>query len=270
MRSLDQRIILDSIEFAGRWGFLTQEIFFDFMCPMSKAQQYRYWSALVKQGYFKKSKSTSKNLILSPKVRAQMDKDARPARHYFYIEHDAAVARFFLSLEKRNLIREYWLEYDLASDPLNAYSILGCQSLKRIPDIIFDLKSGDRSIRCALEIERTTKSQARYRKVSLSYLDMRNIDLVLFGCARISTERAVRKAFGYNVHIVKGKFPGTFQYDKFDANSLKTEITFHQSMMSVERFLEIITKSSVPKLQQAKNKSEMSDSFQIDRIQEVA
>lgn len=252
MRTPNKKIVTDSLEFAARWGFLTQSIFFEFICQMSQAQQYRYWNHLVESGLFMKSRHSASYLILSKKGRIDFSDSARPARSHFYIEHDAIVARFFLALEKRGLIANSWLEDELMRNPIEAYDVLGMSQIHRMPDLVFDLKTSNNvTVRCALEIERVTKSQSRYSKMALAYLNTTKIDVVLFGCIQPTTERTIRRAFSTPAHLELKRVPGTFLFDEFDPVSLSTALRFNDNSMSIERFVEVVTKQVVPKMRNA-------------------
>lgn len=255
MKRPDDKIISAAVNFAARWGFLTRDLFFEFMCPMKRVQSYNYWSHLVESGLFVKSKANDRTLILSQKSRRALGDSARPARSHFYIEHDKIVARIFLALEIRDLILDSWLEDELMRNRIQTYSLLGVQSINRIPDLVFDLKNQNgKPVRCALEIERTTKSQARYAKMSLAYLNSSRIDVVLVGCSQHSTETSVRRAFSTSAHLAANRTPGIFQHKEFDSNSLNMQIRFQNNEMSFERFLEIATKAPAPKAEQRVNK----------------
>lgn len=64
---MNQTIISDAQEFAARWGFITRDLFFEFFCKMSQAQQYRYWHQLVARGLFAASKANPHVLLLTKK-----------------------------------------------------------------------------------------------------------------------------------------------------------------------------------------------------------
>lgn len=259
MKKPNNKILAEALEFAARWGFLSQQIFFEFICQMSQAQQYRYWVFLVDQGYFVKSKYSDQVLILSKKGRVEFGDLARPARSRFYIEHDSIVARIFLALEARGLIVDSWLEDELMRNPTTAYAILGMPQIHRVPDLVFDLRtSDDQFVRCALEIERITKSQSRYAKMALAYLNASKIDVVLVGCAQPATEKMVRRAFSTSAHIESKRIPGTFLYEDFESASLASAIRFQGNEMSVERFLEVVTKQPVPKMRNTRESHENS------------
>ncbi|OYZ20993.1 MAG: hypothetical protein B7Y39_09925 [Bdellovibrio sp. 28-41-41] len=241
MRTPSKKVILDSLEFAARWGFLTQELFFEFFCGMSRAQKYRYWTRLVEDGHFVQSKHNAYTLILSHKSRKAFGEKARPSRSHFYIEHDAIVARIYLSLAKTNLLVDSWLEDELMRSPIEAYSILGSQQIQRIPDLVFDLKVSDaKTVRCSLEIEKVTKSKSRYAKIALAYLDMAKISISLFGCSGRSTERAIRYAFSSREFVERKRIPGTFCYEGFNSE-LISPIRFANNEMTFQNFLSVVT-----------------------------
>ncbi len=271
MRTTNNKIIGDALEFAARWGFLNQQIFFEFICQMSQAQQYRYWNYLVTSGLFLKSRYSQHNLILSRKGRVDFGDSARPARSHFYVDHDMIVARFFLALEKRGLIVSSWLEDELMRNPIEAYDVLGMNEIHRLPDLVFDLKTINNTfVRCALEIEKVTKSQSRYSKMALSYLNAGRIDVVLFGCVQPTTERVVRRAFNTSAHIESNRVPGTFLFDEFDPVSLSTALRFQDNDMSIARFIEVATKQSVPPMRNAGEKREYAFSRKFTKKTEAA
>tara|TARA_B110001454_G_C12723306_1_gene436418 strand:- start:28895 stop:29710 length:816 start_codon:yes stop_codon:yes gene_type:complete len=271
MRTPSNKIILDSLEFAARWGFLTRELFFDFICPMSQAQQYRYWNYLMTSGLFVKSRHSTNNLILAKKGRADFGSSARPARSHFYVDHDALVARFFFAFENRGLIASSWLEDEFMRNPVEAYDVLGMPQIQRIPDLVFDLKTANGStVRCALEIEKVTKSQSRYAKMALAYLNASKIDVILFGCIQPTTERIVQRAFNTAALLESKRIPGTFLLDEFDPGSLETSLKFQSNTMSIKRFVEVVTKQSVPQMRKSREKRDSEFSSEINKKPEAA
>ncbi|MBL7545136.1 MAG: hypothetical protein JNL11_15065 [Bdellovibrionaceae bacterium] len=244
MKNWNESIIHASQDFAARWGFLTKDLFFEFFCQMSQAQQYRYWNYLVEKNLFLVSKANTQVLILSKKSRTQLGENARPARSPFYITHDSLVARFILPLIQRNLIERYWLEDELIRNPIDTYTVLGASRIHRIPDLVFDLRSVDgSSIRCALEIETVTKAQSRYAKIALAYADYSKVSLILFGCGYEATQRAVLNAFyknGQSAQVI-----GVYKYQEFDATHLNSKIRFAGNELSMRELLEALTKKPI-------------------------
>lgn len=271
MRMWNDEIICAAQEFAARWGFLTQDLFFQFFCPMSQAQQYRYWSHLIEEGYFYKSNASPRVLLLTHKSRVKFGGFARSARLPIYVEHDAVVARVFLALDRRGLLASSWLEDELMRNPMEAYVVLGAEQVHRVPDLVFDLKTFDGShLRCALEIEKTTKSQSRYAKIALAYLGYAKISVILFGCSHSTTERAVSMAFKGNESAESKRVPGIFQYNAFKPSSLEGTIRFQDKEFKIEKFLEILIKAPVPKLSSLRESNENAFSLKDAKKEEAA
>jgi len=262
MRKMNDKITKEALEFAARWGFLTKDLFYDFICRMSSTQNYRYWRSLTEGGLFVHSKASENVLLLSHKSRRQMfGESARPSRLPAYIDHDSIVARFLMTLQQTGLVNRYWLENDLMSNPLDTYDILGSARIHRIPDVVFDLKTSTGVIRCAYEVEKTTKTKSRYSKIGLAYLDYSKINLILFACGSLATEIAVRRGFHGKAFANMNRIPGIFQYPDFTATGLKTPIRFDTREYSIQEFLEIVTKQIVVVGSSKRNLNEKSISF---------
>lgn len=245
MRTPNKKVFTNALEFAARWGFLTQELFFEFFCPMSQAQQYRYWTRLIDEGYFTQSKYQKNVLILSRRSRKSLGEQARPSRSHFYIEHDSVVARFYLSLAQKGLLGDSWLEDELVRNQIETYTVLGCQRIQRVPDLVFDLKrSNQTTLRCALEIEKVTKSRSRYAKMALAYLDMSKIEVSLFGCVSEATDKAIRYAFNGNEFAERKRIPGTFLYEDYDSKGFSSRVRFANNEMDFHHFLSVATGNS--------------------------
>ncbi len=246
MKSLNFEIIRDAQKFTARWGFLTKEIFFDFFCNFGKTQSYFYWKYLTASGLFIPSAATDSVLLLSLKSRkSDFGKSARPSRLPTYIGHDAIAARFILTLQRHGLIATYWLEDELIRNTTTAYQILGAERLHRMPDVVFDLKTATGTLRCALEVEKTAKTQARYSKMALAYLGYKNVGITLFACGNAWTENAARRAFQGRIFLEQKKIPGLFQYADFDGHSIQAPIRFGSNQMTMKEFLEVATKRTV-------------------------
>lgn len=262
MKIMNQRIIQSAQTFTARWGFLRRDLFFEFFCVMSQAQQYRYWSFLVNDGLFFPSKANPRVLLLTKKGRAPFGEMARSARLSVYVEHDALVARVFLALQSRRVVANSWLEDELIRNPMEAYAILGTNSVHRFPDLVFDLKAdGGGFVRCALEIERTVKSQSRYAKMALAYLGYSKVGVILFGCGGVSTGAAVQRAFSGRLFAEKKRVPGIFDFCEFDPDGLQTPIRFNDREFSFHRFLEVVTKISLQKQDSVRERNENRFSF---------
>lgn len=271
MRSMNRHVIQNAQEFAARWGFLTRDLFYDFLCGMSPTQNYRYWNYLVDEGLFVQSLASEDVLLLSGKSRrSNFGKSARPSRLPVYVEHDAVVARFLLTLDRLGLIARFWLEDELTRRPVEAYQILGAERMHRIPDLIFDLKAANGFVRCAFEVEKTTKSQSRYDKIALAYLAYSKVNVILFGCGGRATEAAVRRSFEGRLYVERKRVPGIFQYPDFANDGLRAAIRFGSMEYTVEKVLEIATKQSLPAQASKRILNEKSISFRIPTDGEAA
>lgn len=271
MRHWRNDIVSEAREFAARWGFLTQDLFFEFMCPMSRAHKFRYWNSLVECGHFRRSNASDKVLILSHRGRNVSGDTVRPARQSIYIEHDAIAARAILALKNRNLISRYWLEDELMRNPVETYSILGGEQVPRIPDVVFDLRSNaGGSVRCSLEIERTTKSRSRYAKIALAYLGYSKVSVMLFACDSESAEAVVRQSFSGKAFVDKKRVPGLFNLNEFDPATLNTNIRFNYQEMTFKNLLSILTKLEVKPLNFSRDNKETAVSLKNAKKQEAA
>lgn len=270
MRQMNEQITKEASAFAARWGFLTKELFYEFICRMSAMQNYRYWRSLTEAGLFVQSKASENVLLLSHKSRRQIfGESARPSRLPVYIDHDSIAARLLMTLQQTGLIARYWLENDLMSNPLGAYDILGSARAHRIPDVVFDLKTSTGLVRCAYEVEKTTKTQSRYSKIGLAYLDYSKINLILFACGSQATEVAVSRGFQGKAFTDANRIPGIFQYPEFNDLGLKTKIRFGAREYSIQKFLEVVTKQIVVASSSKRNLNDKPISFRNSKESEA-
>ena len=269
MRQMNEQIAKQAQGFAARWGFLTRDLFFDFFCKRSRAQQFRYWNDLVDKGLFVQSKVNPEVYFLSYRSRADYREMARPSRFHIYVDHDAIVARVFLTLEDCGIISRYWLEDELMRNPIDAYSVLGASKVYRVPDMVFDLKTTSGTIRCALEIEKTVKSQSRYEKMALAYLDYRGLNLLLFGCANPATEAAVKRAFSGKALVEKNVVPGLFLYPDFGKMKFASQVRFDGKELVFQSMLEALTKRPLEILDSKRDVNETAVSFRNSKLGEA-
>lgn len=256
MKPLNLEIVRVAQKFTARWGFLTKEIFFDFFCNFGKTQRYFYWKYLTASHLFIPSAATDSVLLLSLKSRrSDFGKSARPSRLPTYIGHDAIAARFILTLERLDMIATYWLEDELIRNTTAAYQVMGAERLHRIPDVVFDLKTTCGTLRCALEVEKTAKTQARYSKMALAYLGYKKVGITIFACGNAWTENAVRGAFQGRTFLEQKKIPGVFQYADFDSQSIQAPIRFGSNQMTVREFLEVATQRPVESVKSLANQN---------------
>jgi hypothetical protein len=237
---MNKHIVLNAQRFAARWGFLTRDLFYDFLCPMSPIQRYRYWRHLKAKGYFVESDATNKVLLLSRKSR-EVFKNARPSKLPHYIEHDSATARLFLLFENSGLIARYWLHDELKDNPIEGYTILGARSLDCVPDLVVDLKSKEGNLRMAIESEVGRGSHHKQRKLAGSYKGHSKVQVVIFISQFEMVEAAIKKIF------TKEKYPGPgqalifTQLQDLEVRSLEASIRVGPNQYSLRKLLEIIS-----------------------------
>lgn len=205
-RIYEEQLMHSCIQFAGRWGFLTRNLFSKYFCNKQRSQQLDYWSRLIKTGYFSRSEYDGNVLILSPKGKSRCAVQARPARFFQYIKHDEMVAEVTLAFSRKGLVERFWLEDELFRNHLMAFQVLGANKITRVPDMIFELRPEYQKLRFAVEIEKTRKAKSRYDKIAMAYCDLHNIDLVIFGCIDLATEDCIENSFkGIESHPARTK-----------------------------------------------------------------
>ena len=140
MSTKDPRITKAAIEFASKFGFLTQEIFFEFLCPRSRARKYDNWNSLLENGYFVASQRNPKVLYFTKKGFASAGALSVKRRYYYYVEHDSVAAKVLLQLESTGQVIRSWTEAELRASPWEAISVLGASDTVKLPDLVVDLK----------------------------------------------------------------------------------------------------------------------------------
>lgn len=269
MRTLDDSIIKQAQEFTARWGFLTRDLFFKFLCEKQRTQKFEYWNRLAGTGLFVKSKSNSEVLFLSRKSRNLFAGESRPSRFHVFIDHDAIVADVLLTLKRLDLVREYWLEDELMRDPPLAYRILGADKVYRIPDLVFDLKTPNGQVRCVLEIEKTLKTSARYERMALAYGDYDHINLVLFGCESTYTEGIVKKSFSASFGGGQRVVPGTFLFEDFLKSTLSAKVRFADKEFTFDKMLQLVTQQPIQSLNSKADLNRTAVRFRNSKVEEV-
>lgn len=214
-RIYEEQLKESCIQFAGRWGFLTRNLFFKYFCNKQKTQQLKYWSRLVKTGNFLKSIYDENVLILSSKGKSQCSVQARTPRFFQYIKHDEIVADVTLAFSTRGLVDRFWLEDELFRNHLLAFQVLGGNKIMRVPDMIFELRPAYQKLRFAIEIEKTQKAKIRYDKMAMAYCDLQNVDLVIFGCIDLPTEKSIEDSFKGNENVSQRPKAAFFQFAEF-------------------------------------------------------
>lgn len=223
MRRSNPALQLSAETFATKFGFVTRDLFFEFFCPTKRTQQYEHFNRLVKVGAFVRSDNDQNLLYLSSRRRRSLPVKAVPARFPSFIKHDTDVARFLLLAERGKFVSRSWTEQELAIAPWDAQALLGSELLAKLPDLLIDLTCNQNRIRIAIEIERTRKSRMRLDRIASSYLGMKSVDLVIYGCETDAIASELKRAFGYVAFRDSDKGPVYFQTSALRRNGLDCE-----------------------------------------------
>lgn len=237
MRTLNPEVKRQAIEFTARFGFITRDIFFKHLCPYKHTQRYRTWRELIDQRWLIPHNSERKSAYLSRKSRLSYAPTAVAARSQYFIEHDAIAAVIALELCRLNIVKRFWTEPEMARSIWDVYSILGSNHADKIPDLVLDLNGSCGNLRIALEIERTMKSKQRYDVAALSYLGMKNVDLVIYGCAGKKLSDRIRTAFHGEAFSKSYKAPAVFLLEDFALNGFKADIIYNGQRFAFIEFL---------------------------------
>lgn len=228
--------------FAARFGFITQDLFFRYLCPKGRSQSYFHWKALVDDGWFIRSTRDMRVFYLSRKSRKALGAGCIPARALTYVDHDSHLGAFYLSMDRTGLVLRAWTEADMNRAPWEAYQILGSDRLSKIPDLVLDLRTDRGFLRVAVEIEKTRKSRSRYSQIAMSYLDMPRIDLVIFGGDSEAIITEVRRAFLGENFQKNQKIPATFLLKDFEARAFNAGFQFQGRDYEFGEFLRAATR----------------------------
>ena len=226
-----------ALRFSARFGFITQDIFFEYLCPLQKSQQYSFWRRLREERLIFPAKSQSEVFYLTYKGRKACESTARSARAIYFIEHDLYVARLLLELARSGLVLRSWLENELSANHWEAYSVLGTDKIGKLPDLVVDMKSKVGTRRIAFEVERSRKSKERYDQMAANFLALRNINLILFSCADEGIAQTVRRSFLGEVFVQNDKVPGIFLIEDFEKNRFVANVRFMEKDLSLKRVL---------------------------------
>lgn len=253
----DGQIITGAIKFAARFGFLTRDIFFSYLCEGSRAHKYRKWNLLIDERWFTPSFSNPYTMYLSQKAKKIFSLKDIKARSPVFISHDQLVAELFLTLEGTGLVTKSWTELELSRQRWDAFSIVGNDQLGKIPDLILDLKTHNGNLRVAIEVEIARKSRKRYAHIALSYLEMKRIDLVIYACSGEQVLSEVKRSFTGQAFKNSQKQPGTILISDFSEMKLDASINYLDTSYTIKSFLEAATKIPV-KIADAREKIEMA------------
>jgi hypothetical protein len=183
---------------AGRFGFVSRNIFWNHISRRQKSENYSNWAKLLASGLLKPYQASAQHLCLSRagiRVLQESNGDYVGKAHPMYFPHDELVMAVALACENADLIRATWTNDAVlrAMPTIGQVQLLGAKA-EKIPDLVFDLKVGGESTRVALEVERTRKSIARYDTLVLSYMQMRSIDLVIIAFNDRYTEKQIKSS----------------------------------------------------------------------------
>jgi len=237
MKGEYESVKAQTIEFAARFGFVTNGLYFKYLSPVARTQKYQYWARLAKEGLLMRARSSRDVFFLTSKARASCEIDATPARDIYLIPHDLIVAQLLLEIKSTSLINQYWTEYDLKSSSTEARHVLGSSELLKYPDLVLEMLGKDGPLKIAVEIERSQKMKSRYRQLAYSYLQAKGIDFLIFGCAYHSIEQIVLSAFSGEIFARQSKSPATFLIPELDKNGLDMTAKFCGYQMSMRKML---------------------------------
>lgn len=217
----------EAIKLTKKFGFLPKSVVWDFYCPSGKSVRYKNWSDLSKSSLFcpyVTGTGVPEYLIFSTQGRRLIGEDAVTAVASAYISHDEIVMRFYLHLQEMSCMERAWSEGELKMDRVLALKGLGDGVIAKLPDLLFDIKTEDGFIRCALEVERTRKSQGRYKTMRRSYQRARNVDIVLFGVGNEKIEEILKKEIFERGITSFGKEVGFFDLADFIDRKLEATL----------------------------------------------
>ncbi len=244
-----------TIDFAARFGFVTREIFFDYLCPMMRSRKFSYWRDLQVDGFIKPALSNVHICYLTKTGRKVSLRPVTPARSMFFIEHDSATAALYLELDRSGLVLRSWTDHELSRNPWDACTILGTDRMEKIPDLVIDMKSASGALRIAIETERSRKASVRYDEASLHYLRFKNVNLLLYACNSEATLGAVARAFAADAFRRAEKTPALFLLSDFKKSKLNAEARFMGHRLSLKKL--ILAASEQPESAWSKNVDEM-------------
>ncbi|OYZ24192.1 MAG: hypothetical protein B7Y39_01855 [Bdellovibrio sp. 28-41-41] len=225
------------LEFSARFGFVTRDLFFEFLCPLMRSSQYAIWAELKSSRLIEASRSNADVFYLTKKGRALFQRPAIPARSIYFIEHDIYVAHLLLTLNQSGLVVHYWTERELRSDPNIAFEVLGTDRLSKFPDLVVELKSAIGSLKIAVEVERSQKTSARYDQIAMNYVNATGVGLLLFACETQATRNAIQRAFQGEYFQRAAKIPATLLLENFTKMRAGADIKFLDRTMSFKKLI---------------------------------
>ncbi len=171
---------------ASKFGFLRKETFWNLLSTRNVSYKYILWNRLMKSGYLVKYSriGVAENYYCLSKIGISNLKDQGAITvcktHPLHFEHDEIVMNFTLATENFQLIKSNWKTERMLRHLLPQEQILLIgRVLDKLPDLLFELNIDNLKLECALEVERSRKSKARYDSFVLSYARDNRMGLVL-------------------------------------------------------------------------------------------
>lgn len=233
-------VISSAKELIQKFGFLSRTIVWKHLSPGGRSMKYFYWNLLRTSPQFKLHNlgvELADYLMLSSEARALLgDMACVRTRSSTYFDHDEFLMDVILELIQQGFVTRYWTEAELKKDRVEARKILGGDPYDKIPDLVFDLNIKGRTVRVALENERTRKSQERYKKMHYGYRRLKNLDMILFAVSDSATEAALRREFDRQIFSADLLLYGCFYLKEFGSSALGTELRVRGKTSSLERF----------------------------------
>ncbi len=228
-------------ELVQKFGFVSRDIVWKHLSQGGIASKYRYWNFLTEApelSPYKAGLVSQHHLMLSNEYRRSLGEGASVSnRSSLYFAHDEYLMELVLYLKAARVIAHYWTEQELKMDRLLALRILGGDPDK-VPDMVIDLKTESGPVRVAIEIEKTRKSQKRYKRVQLGYYTLRKIDLLLFGAIDLQTEAAIRQEFDRASFSSEKRSVGYFSLKEFTDTGLRAELRIRGKRPPLGEFLQ--------------------------------
>jgi len=235
MDSKRDHTVATAVELIRKFGFLPRSIVWKYLSPKGTTSKYYYWHLLSHAPQFSTYRNgfvSSNHLVLSAECRKLLGDGAYVGtRSATYFEHDELLMDFVMQLKGIDLAPDYRTEQELRKDRLGALKMLGGDPDDKIPDVVFDLPALRGPIRVALEVERTRKSQERYRRIHFGYRRLKRLDLILFGVGDNATEAAIRREFD-RISLSSEAMPyGCFSLAQFSTQGLACELRIQEKTL---------------------------------------
>lgn len=236
-----QRALMVACELAQKFGFISRAVIWNHLAHDGIASKYKYWRFIKNALEFTPYKAGitfSHHLVLSLEYRKYLGEGTAVSnRASIYFAHDEYLMGLILYLKAAGVVADYWTEQELKMDRLLAIQTLGGDPDAKMPDLIFDLSTDNGLIRVAIEIERTRKSQKRYRLVHWGYSRLKRIDLLIFGVVDAKTESAIYQEFDRAVAGSQKRSIGYFSLGDFAKSGLGCELRIRGKTPKFDEFL---------------------------------